>query len=348
MPRYEDDDDDRPRRPWDARGRGDDRGRDDDRPRRPRGDDDRPRRPRDEDEDDRPRRRHSLDDDDYEDDRPRRRPQQGGNGLAVAGIILGVLGFCTAGLTAIPGLICSAIALGKPAGRGAAIAGLALSVLGGLGGVGLLFFGVSRVRDAGVRMTDQNNLKQLGLAFHSQGDMNAGMAGPYAVDSRGTVNRELSFRAGLLPFIEQDTVYRQLDVTQAWNSPRNKSATGAIIKTFNAPGDEPSTNTPYRVFYGGGAVFEEDGKPVSLVRITDGTSNTILMVHATEQVPWAEPREFRYSDTAPLPKLGAPGAKGANVVFADGSVRFISNSVPERTLRLMITKADGQRIPDDQ
>ncbi len=65
-----------------------------------------------------------------------------------------------------------------------------------------------------------------------------------------------------------------------------------------------STQTPYRVFYGGGALFDEDGGPVRLWGITDGTSNTIMAVHAAEQVPWAEPRELKYSPDAPLPKFG--------------------------------------------
>ena len=35
--------------------------------------------------------------------------------------------------------------------------------------------------------------------------------------------------------------------------------------------------------------------------MTDGTSNTILSVHAPEQVPWAAPRELRFRACQALP-----------------------------------------------
>jgi hypothetical protein len=66
--------------------------------------------------------------------------------------------------------------------------------------------------------------------------------------------------------------------------------------TYTTPFEiAPSANTPYRVFVGGGAIFNEDGKPVRITEITDGTSNTILYVHATEQVPWAAPFRQEHS-----------------------------------------------------
>ncbi len=340
MPRSDDDDDDRPRnRPWNSKGRDDD---DDDRPRR--------RRDRDDDEeDDRPRRR-DRDDDDF--DRPPQRAAPS-NGLATAGVILGVLSICTAGLAGLPAIICSALALGKPGGRGAAITGLILGLVGTLLGVGVLVLlftgGLDAINYARARPRDQNNMKQIGLAFHNQHDTQGQMAGPYARSPQGAVNRELSFRVGLLPFIEQGNLAVQFDMTQGWNSPRNRPHSNTPIATFTSPyGEErASTQTPYRVFYGGGALFNEDGKPISLMAITDGTSNTILTVHAAEQVAWAEPREFLYSPTTPLPNLWPKERPITHVLMADGSVRMLRKTVSERTLRSAITRAEGEMMGAD-
>jgi prepilin-type processing-associated H-X9-DG protein len=328
-------------RPWDRGGR--DREDEDDRPRRR----DRDNRDDRDDDDDRPRRRRYEDEDD---DRPRRRGSgaEASNGLAVAGLILGLLSFCTC-LTAIPGAICSAIALGKPTGRGMAVAGLVLSILGALVSAGAAYFAFTKVRTAGTRMVDSNNLKQIGLAMHSVHNRTEGMS-QYAQDKFANVQTGSSFRVGLLPFVEQENLYRRFDLTQPWDSPANRSLSNTPLPVYTSPYDmqEPSTNTPYRVFVGGGAMFNEDGKPIPLTRITDGTSNTIMLVHAVEYVPWAEPRELRYSANSPVPRIGHPAlVGGSNVLMADGSVRFIREGISDRTMRALITRAGGEIITDD-
>ena len=329
-------------RPWDKKGRDDD---DEDRPRRRRDADD-------DDEGDRPRRRKRDEDDDYDHDHPRGRAPES-NGLATAGLILGILSFC-GGVAGIPAVICALLALGKPTGRGLAITGL---LLGGLGmlvwaGLAVVLFtgGWEALQFAGGRQKDGNNLKQIGLAFHDQESINGRMTGPYARYNRGQVNSGLSWRVVLLPYVE-DNLYRQFDLSQAWDSPRNRPHSNTAIRTFTSPygGELASTQTPYRVFYGGGALFDEDGKAVRLRDITDGTSNTIMAVHAAEQLPWAEPRELRYDPNpkAPLPQLWAKDMPGTQVVMADGSVRFVKKTVSEPTLRAAITRNGGEVLGKD-
>ncbi|MBN9120633.1 MAG: DUF1559 domain-containing protein, partial [Planctomycetes bacterium] len=328
-------------RPWDRGGRDDD-----DRPRRR----DRDRDDRDDDSEDRPRRRRYEGEDD-EDDRPRRRrgaTVEESNGMAIAGLILGGLSFCTC-LTAIPGVICSALALGKPTGRGLAAAGLALSVLGAFVSVGVLYYATSKVRGAATRIVDQNNLKQIGLATHNQADRTDGFS-QYAQDQRGNIYTGSSFRVGLLPYIEQDSLFRRYDLTQPWDGPANRPISNTPIKTYTSPydGPEPSQKTPYRVFVGGGALFNDDDKRVTFGDITDGTSNTIMAVHAAEQVPWAEPRELKYGADSALPKLGHPSLTGgSSVLMADGSVRFVTDKVSEKTMRAAITRSGGERLGSD-
>jgi len=265
-------------------------------------------------------------------------------------MILGIVSLCMGPVAGIAAVICAGIALGRPGGRTSAITGL---VLGGIGTlimpfvlIALLLPAVQKVRTAAARQVDQNNMKRLAIGVHNQADAHGNrLSGPYALDEFGTVQPGLSWRVGLLPYIEQAHVYSRFDLSQPWDSAKNRPASNTMIKAFITPfsGPEaPEVNTPYRVFYGGGALFEADGTPVDIKRVSDGLSNTILMVHATEQVPWAAPREFPYSANAPLPKLGHPALPGGfNVGMADGSVRFVSDKVSERTLRGAITKADG-------
>jgi hypothetical protein len=318
--------------------------------------DDRPRRRREDDyddfDDDRPRRRRDEDDDDY-DDRPRRRraAPSAGNGMAVAALILGLLSFCTGPLTGIPAGICGLVALGKTTGRGLAIAGLVLGLFGTIAGSVGAYFAYTRVESAKGRMREQNNLKQIGLAFHNQHDANGSFQGPYAHNVRGKPNTGLSWRVGLLPYIEQGRLYQRFDLDQAWDGPKNKSLSNTPIKTYTSPFDDMpggSTETPYRTFYGGGAIFDEDGRRMTIVSVTDGTSNTIFAVQAFEQVPWAAPRDFKYDPNGPLPKFGHPEMRGVfHVLMVDGSVRVMRDTVSDRTLRAMITRNGGEVVEHD-
>ena len=61
------------------------------------------------------------------------------NGLAVAGFICSVAGLLTGGLLCPVGLILSLVALGRPSGRGWAIAGIAIGLLGTCLGVVAIF-----------------------------------------------------------------------------------------------------------------------------------------------------------------------------------------------------------------
>ena len=75
--------------------------------------------------------------------------------------------------------------------------------------------------------------------------------------------------------------------------------------------------------------------------------NTILLIHAADQVPWAQPKELPYSPNAPLPALGHTSANGTNVAMADGSVRFLKSGTPEAVIRGLITRAGGEQVTID-
>jgi prepilin-type processing-associated H-X9-DG protein len=316
-----------PNRPWDRGGRG--RDDDDDRPRR--GDD------RD-DDDDRPRRRRYEDDDDLDDRRRRGDGAAPSNGLATAGLILGIPALCLGPLLGIPAIICSAIAMGRPGGRGAAVAGL---VLGGIGTlftpillIALLLPAVQKVREAASRMNDQNNLKHLSLGVHNYESSNGALP---------PADGNLSWRFHILSYIEQDGVHRAMNPNEPWDGPTNKRFANMQIKAFVSTSDPPDTvETRYRVFVGPGTLYEPGKKPMRRADITDGTSNTIFMVEAGTTVPWPQPKELDYDRNGALPALGFPHRNGFNVAMVDGSVRFISDKVSPDVLRGGIEPRDGR------
>ena len=86
---------------------------------------------------------------------------------------------------------------------------------------------------------------------------------------------------------------------------------------------------------------------MALSDITDGTSNTIAIVEAREAVPWTKPVDLSYDDKKPLPKLGGLFDDGFHAVIADGSVRFFTPKLTERTLRSAITRDGGEVLGPD-
>ncbi len=319
-------------RPWDKGDREDRNDRDPPRRRRDNEDDD--------DDDDRPRRRRYEDDDDY-DDRSRRRGSgaAASNGLATAGLILGVPSLCLGPLLGVPALICSGIALSRPGGRNAAVAGL---ILGGIGTlltpvllVALLLPAVSKVRGAAARMNDSNNLKQISLGTLNYHDSNGTL--PPATDDN------LSWRYYILPHIEQDSVFRAMNPRERWDGPTNKRFADTRIKTFVSATDPPEeVQTRYRVFVGPNTLYPPGQKPPRMTEITDGISNTIWAVEAADRVPWPQPKELPFDRAGPLPKLGGPHSGGFLVAMVDGSVRFVSEKTSPDMIRNGIDPRDGR------
>ena len=91
--------------------------------------------------------------------------------------------------------------------------------------IGLLAPATCRVRRAAIRMSCQNNLKQLGLAVHNYRDAIGTFPPGTVPDTQVPPDQRLSFFASLLPYIEQDAIYRQLKQSEPWDSAPNRAAT---------------------------------------------------------------------------------------------------------------------------
>jgi prepilin-type processing-associated H-X9-DG protein len=79
--------------------------------------------------------------------------------------------------------------------------------------------------------------------------------------------------------------------------------------------------------------------------ISDGTSNTILVVEADpdHSVIWTKPDDFEVDLENPARGL-ASGGQLFNAVFADGHVEALEGSMNSKTLRAMFTRDGGERI----
>jgi len=208
----------------------------------------------------------------------------------------------------------------------------------------LLAEGADSLKFASNRIESMNNLKQIGLAMHNYHDAHGSLPPAAICDANG--KPLLSWRVAVLPYIEQDNLYKQFKLDEPWDSEHNKKLIGQMPKIYLLPGDSkkhefPSTH--YQVFVGNGAMFELR-RGARFAQITDGLSNTFMVAEAESSVPWTKPDDIAY-DPKKEPKLGYHFRSSCNALFGDGSVRAISKKVKPEILHLLIQRDDGQPIP---
>lgn len=216
--------------------------------------------------------------------------------------------------------------------------------------IGLMLPAVSKVRQAAARAKDGNNLKQLGLGYHFHADANGVVTGPHPTDPKtGKPNTGLSHRVALLPYVEQASVYQSFDLSQPWDSAPNQRFASTVVPPFPSPLDPPGTTTTrYQGFVGPGTMYDPDKPRLRMADVSDGLSNTILMVTADDAVTWSKPGDLPYNPTGSLPTFGQKTfTGGTNMLMADGSIRFVRNTIPETTVRALITRGGNEQVPLD-
>ena len=204
-------------------------------------------------------------------------------------------------------------------------------------------------REAALSANSQNNLKQIGLAIHNY-EATYGYLPPAAViDQNG--KPLYSWRVLLLPYLEQDALYKKWKLDEPWDSPNNKSLAEAVLKVFANP-EKPTNKTHYRVFVGDKAGWVKSPKGwrpdqangnglLKFANFTDGLSNTLAVIESRDPVNWAAPDDLPYDSKNPVPAIGVGDKPFANALFFDGAARRIASKDSEMAMRVLIERADG-------
>jgi prepilin-type N-terminal cleavage/methylation domain-containing protein len=226
--------------------------------------------------------------------------------------------------------------------------------------IGLLLPAVQKVREAAARSTCKNNLKQIGLAAHNYASANGrlppGMSGPVNIGSDDFGGSCFGELVHLLPFIEQDNVYKAMGVWMKL-APHNSfstmdpvpatvdTATGfdwwytgtnnigdpatAVIKSFICPSANPIDPTAgnrisvqISVFTGGiNWYYGVFGSPEFAERL--GTTNYVGvcgMLGAVPTMPTYDKYRGLFTNRSKVSLEELTGADGASNTLAFGEI----------------------------
>jgi prepilin-type N-terminal cleavage/methylation domain-containing protein len=168
--------------------------------------------------------------------------------------------------------------------------------------IGLLVPAVQKVREAAARTQCHNNLKQLALGLHNYHDTHGGFPPAKQETPPGSSTRVHSWTPLVLPYIEQDNLYRQYRFDKNWDNAATNDAgvNQTPVKTFicpSAPSGRVGTNKRAIIDYSPANQITRPNPSVTnmppsdptfigilghntsrrLTEVTDGTSNTILL-----------------------------------------------------------------------
>jgi hypothetical protein len=160
-----------------------------------------------------------------------------------------------------------------------------------------------------------------------------------------------SWRVLILPFIEEDALYKQFNLKEPWDSPANLRLLEKMPVLYAAPPRKakrmPRYHTVCHVFVGKGTPFEGRQGVRTGDDFPDGISSTLLIVEAGKPVPWTKPEDLCYDPDGPLPELQCLFKDGFRAVMADSSRHWVSIQTSESTLRAAITRNDGTPLGPD-
>jgi len=213
------------------------------------------------------------------------------------------------------------------------------------------------------KATHSNNLKQIGCALHDYHQYSGSFPLGTIANPSLTPTKRLSWIVEVLPFLEHDDLYQLIDRSKAWDADENLKAVNTGICPVTCSYE--SSLARYVGIAGVGVdapklpisdprvgVFGYDRK-TKLGDIADGTAFTAMVVQTDQEIgPWAAggPSTVRGIDTDRKPYVGLGCQFGGIIrgkvciLMADGSVRWVKDSIDPATFEALATIAGGEKV----
>jgi prepilin-type N-terminal cleavage/methylation domain-containing protein len=235
--------------------------------------------------------------------------------------------------------------------------------------IALLLPAVQRVRESANRTRCGNNLRQIGIALHQYHDTR-GSFPPGGIEWRppgDMTKRQLAWSAFVLAYLEQDNLYRLLDLTKAFDSPENAPAAATVIPIYVCPSTRRAElHIDGRAVCDYGGIYGERltgpnnppkgvmiyDRAFRIAEISDGTAHTLVVAESAgfpdgqwinglnlfdQGFPINQAPDFEH-------EIRSDHIQGAHGLFGDGSVRFLRQSLDTKNLAAICTRGLGEVV----
>lgn len=211
--------------------------------------------------------------------------------------------------------------------------------------VGLLLPPTTHTHGDGRRSWTSNNLKNIGLALHNYHDTYDSLPPVVVTDSDG---RPLySWRVLLLPFLEQQDLYDQFDLSQPWDSETNRPLAESVPYLLESPyliADEHPGMTTYL------AVVDPEGKRTIMLpqegrsfdEVPCELGRVAMVVEKVEHpVIWTKPDDITPLELIDAAKMEQNDVSYFPVLLGDGSVQWMPRDDPKQLKECLICPEIG-------
>ena len=148
----------------------------------------------------------------------------------------------------------------------------------------------------------------------------------YTTDTQG---RELhSWRTLILPYMNQEALYQQIDLSKPWDDPANSAISKKMPNTYQCPGLHQAPGvTTYHVAIG--KYYRADPRTRRpLERFSSRRKETLMVFEAAEEnaVPWMSPRDSDFeSIPTSMDRDFLTHLNGFHGITADGEVHYFNS-----------------------
>jgi hypothetical protein len=217
------------------------------------------------------------------------------------------------------------------------------------------------VREVARRIACTNQLKQIGLALHNYHQKYGSFPPASVAGKDGTPMH--SWRVLILPFMECESLYREYDFNEPWNSPSNRKVLAKCPKTYICPSvgsvnSESTACANYIAVVGPKAAWagQKSRTRNDLTSHGDGSDTIMVIETADTSINWSEPWDLDIdaptmadsSAMQPRPSSAHMQDNGLfyrdtmqaiNALMVDGSVRslpakYFTGSMPKAMLQM--------------